>query len=144
MLTSGHQVHSALICSFITAHAIVMNQSVFVETEFFLLIFFTFVFPIGIYAYMMWKQSISRTTVLLFGILLIVISAVNIFLLQLLKMMAKNSLSPMDDLIFSSEVSVALYVIPAIFAGIGVNIISHILISHLNDAEKKFERDHQR
>ncbi|MFZ6773143.1 hypothetical protein ACO0LB_10560 [Undibacterium sp. SXout7W] len=119
-----------------------MKQSVFVETEFFLLILFTFVFPISIYAYMMWKQSISRKTVLLFGVLLIVISAINIFLLQLLKIMAKSSLSPMDDMIFTSEVSVALYVIPAIFAGIGVNIISHILISHLTEAEKKFDHDH--
>ena len=120
-----------------------MNNSVFVELEFFLLIFSTFVIPIGIYSYMMWKKSISRKVVLLFGAILIVVSGANIFLLQLLSVMAKSSTSLLDDKVFASEFSVALYLIPAIFAGIGVNIVSHILIAHLADAEKKFDHEHK-
>ena len=116
-----------------------MKESVFIEAEFFFLIASSFVVPIGIYAYMMWKRSISRKTVLLFGILLISLSAINVFLLQILKVMAKNTPSLLDDKIFSSEISVAFYLIPAIFAGIAVNIISHILIDHLKEAERKFD-----
>lgn len=119
-----------------------MKQSVFFETEFLLLILLTFVVPSGIYGYMLWKKSISRKTVLVFGLILLMISGISIFLLQLLKTMARNSPSLFDDKIFVSEISVALYLIPAIFAGIGVNIISHILISHLKVAEQKFDRDH--
>lgn len=120
-----------------------MVDSVFVEIQFFLLIFSTFIIPIGIYSYMMWKRSISRKVVLLFGIILILVSGTNIFLLQLLRVMARHSPSLFDDRIFASEMSVALYLIPAIFAGIGVNIISHILIAHLGDAERKFDREHK-
>lgn len=120
-----------------------MNNSVFVEIQFFMLIVCTFVLPIGIYSYMMWKRSISRKVVLLFGVLLIAVSGGNIFLLHLLRIMAKGTPSLLDDSIFASEMSVALYLVPAIFAGIGVNIISHILISHLADAEKKFDREHK-
>ncbi|MFC7287460.1 hypothetical protein ACFQPC_05355 [Herminiimonas glaciei] len=120
-----------------------MNNSVFVEIQFFMLIVCTFVIPIGIYSYMMWKRSISRKMVLLFGVLLIAVSGGNIFLLHLLRIMAKDTPSLLDDSVFASEMSVALYLVPAIFAGIGVNIISHILISHLADAEKKFDREHK-
>lgn len=120
-----------------------MNNSVFVEIQFFMLIVCTFVLPIGIYSYMMWKRSISRKVVLLFGVLLIAVSGGNIFLLHLLRILARDTPSLLDDSIFASEMSVALYLIPAIFAGIGVNIISHILISHLAEAEKKFDKEHK-
>lgn len=120
-----------------------MSNSVFVEIEFFMLIACTFVIPIGIYSYMMWKRSISRKVVLLFGVILIVVSGANIFLLELIKTMARSTPSLLDDSIFLSEMSVALYLIPAIFAGIGVNIVSHILIAHLADAEKRFDREHK-
>lgn len=120
-----------------------MNESIFVEIEFFTLILFSLVLPVSIYAYMMWKTAISRTTVLLFGIVLIVISGTDVILLQRLTEMAKNSQSLLDDRIFASELSVALYLLPALFAGIGVNMISHILISHLADAERQFDREHR-
>ncbi|MFZ6647856.1 hypothetical protein ACO0LO_19180 [Undibacterium sp. TJN25] len=121
-----------------------MAGSVFAETEFFLLLFFSFIVPFCLNAFMMWKKSISRTTVLASGVILIAISGLNILLLQHLKTMARVSPSLFDDRIFASEISVALYVVPAVFGGIGVNLISHILISHLRDAEKKFDRDDRR
>ena len=105
-----------------------MNDSIFVEVEFFGLTVFSLVLPVIIYGYMMWKQAISRKTVLLFGIILIAISGVNVILLQRLAEMAKASPSLLDDRIFASELSLALYLLPALFAGIGVNIRSHILI----------------
>jgi hypothetical protein len=121
-----------------------MGGSVFVEFEFILLIVSSLILPISIYGYMMWKRAISRKTVLLFGIVLIVISAVNVFILQRLAEMARVSPSLLDDRIFVSELSVALYLIPALFAGIGVNMMSHILISHLTGAERQFDRAERR
>lgn len=120
-----------------------MNDSIFVEFEFVMLIVVSIVLPVGIYAYMMWKNAISRKTVLLLATVLIVIAGINVFLLQRLSFMAKASPSLLDDRFFASELSVALYLIPALFAGIGANVISHILISHLTDAEKRFDRQHK-
>jgi len=49
-----------------------MSNSVFVEAEFFLLIVLSLVLPVSIYGYMMWKQAISRKTVLAFSIVEII------------------------------------------------------------------------
>ena len=120
-----------------------MSNSIFVEIEFFSLIVVSFILPVSIYIYMMWKKAISRKVVLLFGIILITISGVNVVLLQNLSEMATKTPSLLDDRVFTSELSVALYILQILFAGIGVNILSHILISHLADAEKKFDREHR-
>lgn len=115
-------------------------NSVFMEVEFFGLITFSIILPSIIYAYLMWKKSLSRFAVLLFALGLIAISGIDIVLLQRLAEMAKSSPSLVDDHIFASQLSVALYLLPALFAGVGVNMISHVLISHLSQAEKQFER----
>jgi hypothetical protein len=118
-----------------------MRDSVFVEVEFFLLVLFSIVLPVSMYGYMMWKRAISRKTVLLFGFMLVAKSGVTIFLLQRLATMAKSTPSLLDDRIFNSDFSIALYFVPILFAGIGVNMLSHVLISHLADAERRFDRE---
>ena len=79
-----------------------MQNSVFLEDEFFLLLVISIIVPVGMYGYMMWKRSISRKTVLLFGSMLIAIAGVTIFLLQHLADMAKASPSVLDDRFFAS------------------------------------------
>lgn len=120
-----------------------MAETVFIEVDFFALIIFSVFLPVGIYIYLMRKKAISRTTVLLLGIILIVISGIDVFLLQHLSKVAQTSVSSIDDMFFAHEFSVALYLLPLLFAGVGVNMISHILITHLIDAEKKFDREHR-
>jgi hypothetical protein len=63
--------------------------------------------------------------------------------LQRLAQMAKDSHFLLDHNVFASELSVALYLLPVLFAGIGVNMVSHILISHLTEAESRFEQEHK-
>ena len=118
-----------------------MNKSVFTEIEFYLFIFFALISPVSIYIYMMWKRAISSKSVLFFGAVLIVFSGISIFLLQRLNSIAKLSPSMLDHKIFASEVSIALYLLPALFAGIGVNLISDSLIKHLTEAERQYDRD---
>jgi hypothetical protein len=118
-----------------------MNNSAFVEIEFSLLVVFAIILPIGFYSYMMRKKAISRKTVLLLGIALVAMAGVSVFLLQRLNVISKSSASLLDDRIFASEISIALYLLPLLFAGIGVNLISDILIRHLNDAERQFDQD---
>ena len=119
-----------------------MMQSVFLEGEFFALILFSALLPTGIYAFMMWKKTISHIAVLVFGVSLVAIAGTNVFLLQRLALMARSSASLLDDRLFASELSVALYVLPVLFAGIGVNMISHVLIRHVTKAERRFEQEH--
>ena len=61
-----------------------------------------------------------------------------------LTVMAKNMHSSRDSRVFASELSVALSLcfLPAILAGIGANVISHILIRHLDHTERRLDREH--
>ena len=117
-----------------------MVNSIFVEKEFFLLIVVSIILPVGLYAFMMMKQSLSRAKVLLLGVTMVFIAGANVVLLHRLAAMAKVSRSLLDDGMFSSEMSLALYLVPALFAGIGINIISHVIVRHLEDAEEQFDR----
>jgi len=119
-----------------------MNNSIFVEKEFILLIVASIIVPVGLYAFMMMKKSLSRAKVMLLGVTMVFIAGVNVVLLHRLAAMAKVSASLLDDRVFTSEISLALYLVPALFAGIGINIISHVIVRHLDDAEKQFERTH--
>jgi len=119
----------------------VLSESVFLEKEFVLLVAFSLLFPALIYGSMWVGRAISRSTVLVFGLLLIALSGLDIYLLQSLDNMAKLSSSAFDDKIFSSEISIALYLLPAFFAGTGINVASHILINHLIEAEKNFDKN---
>jgi hypothetical protein len=118
-----------------------MHATIFTELRFWLLVAFSLVVPFWIYAALLRKRAISRTTVMLFGFVLIAISGLDVYLLQSLANAARTSPSLQDDAIFRSEVSLALYLFPVMFGGIGINIVSHILVSHLLDAEAKFRRE---
>ena len=117
-----------------------MRVSVFAELEFWLLVIFSLVVPIAILWGLLVKRVVSRSTVLALALALVGIAAVDLYLLQLLATMAKETPSLADDTVFASELTIALYVLPALFAGVGVNIFSHILIRHLEQAEAAFDR----
>jgi hypothetical protein len=119
-----------------------MDMTIFSEIRFWLLVLSSFVLPLGIYGILLAKRAISRATVLIFGFMLVVISGLDVYLLQSLKTSAKLSSALASNVFFSSEVSLALYLLPVMFGGIGVNIISHILVRHLVEAEKQFENEH--
>lgn len=116
-----------------------MNNSVFVETRFWLLVVFSVVAPLGIYTGMLLKRAISRKTVLCLGLALMVIAGVDLYLLQILTLKAQATPSLADDRLFGSELSMALYLLPLLFGGVGVNLISHILLQHLREAEARYD-----
>lgn len=87
------------------------------------------------------KRVISKITVLIFGLVLVGMAGLDVYLLQILAGLAKISSSLTDDALFSSAVSLALYLLPAMFGGIGINLISHVLVSHLAQAEKRFNKE---
>jgi hypothetical protein len=91
-----------------------MNESVFFEGEVFAPVVFSILILIAIYVYMTRKRGISPHTVALLGIALIALAGMDLFLLQRLGGLAKRSPSLVDDRIRSSEVSAALYFLPAL------------------------------
>jgi hypothetical protein len=116
-----------------------MAATVFAEIRFWLLMVCSVVAPLMIYVVLMRMRAVSRTTVLYFGVALVAMAGIDLYLLQGLARLARASASIADDAIFASELSVGLYVLPVLFGGIGVNMISHVLVSHLQAAEKKFD-----
>jgi hypothetical protein len=119
-----------------------MSATVFVEMRFWFLVVFSFVVPVAIYGGLLVKRAVSPVTVLILGLALVFVAAVDVYLLQSLMAMAKVTSSLVDDAVFLSELSVGLYVLPALLAGVGINVISHVLIRHLGDAERRFEQRH--
>ena len=119
-----------------------MNQSVFVELRFWLLVVFSVAVPAGIYGALLVTRSISRFAVLWFGVAMVLIAGVDVYLLQTLATLAHTTTSLTDDIVFTSELTVALYVLPLVFGGMGVNLISHVLLRHLSEAEGRFDREY--
>jgi hypothetical protein len=108
-----------------------MNNSVFIHVEFWLLLLASLVLPVVIYFLLLRIRRISRYTVLLFALALILLSALDLFLLRHLATAARTTPSVFDDALFASEFSLALYLLPLLSAGIGVNIMSDVLLNHL-------------
>ena|SRR5450755_2637806 len=117
-----------------------MAGSVFVELKFWLLVLFSLVAPMLIVWGCLTVRALSRNTVLVIGLVLVGIAGFDFYLLQALAKAALTTPSLADDALFDSEVTVGLYVLPALLAGIGINITSHALIQHLTDAQLRFAR----
>ncbi len=120
-----------------------MKSSVFAELYFWLLVACSVVFPTAIYIALLFKRAVSRGTILILGLTLVAVSGVDVFLLQRLEAMSKLSPSLLDDAVFNSEVTIGFYLLPALFAGIGIDVISHVLIRHLDRAQKAFRQEHR-
>src|SRR4029077_14091704 len=100
------------------------------------------VLPAAIYIALLFKRAVSRATILILGLTLVAIAGIDVFLLQRLEAMSKLSPSLLDDAVFNSEVTIGFYLLPALFAGIGIDIISHVLVRHLDKAQETFRREH--
>lgn len=79
---------------------------------------------------------------LLLGITLVAIAGFDVVFLHHTAVAARAALPPAQDIVFGSEISFALYLFPLMFGGIGVNIVSHVMVSRLISAEKRFAREH--
>jgi len=117
-----------------------MEQTVFVEVKFWLLVLFSLVAPMGIVWFCLTMHAVSRGHLLTLGLVMVAIAGFDIYLLQALTRMSRVTPSLADDAVFDSEITVALYVLPALLAGVGVDLVSHVLIQHLTDAQRRLVR----
>jgi hypothetical protein len=116
-----------------------MHDTIFVELQFWLLVLFSIVVPGIIVWVCLTVTAVSRNILLVLGLILAGIAGFDFYLLQALARMARATPSLTDDRIFDSEITVGLYVLPAL-PGVGINVTSHVLIQHLTDAQKRFSR----
>ena len=121
-----------------------MKENLFLQAEFLLLVAFSVVVPGAIFWYMVARRAISRTAVLALGLVLILVGGVDIALLHLLASKGMTEPNSLGERLFASEISVGLYLLPALFAGIGINLVSHVLVHHLVQAEHRFDQNHPR
>ena len=99
--------------------------------------------PVAVYAYLMRLRRVARSAVLAFGLFLLLLSAADLVLLQHIAALARGSASLLDDQLFLSELSVALYLLPLTSAGIGINMVSQVLMEHLRQAERNYDDLHR-
>jgi hypothetical protein len=117
-----------------------MNRAIYLESEFWALVGFSALLPSAVFVYLIRKRRISRAAVSVIGALLVLASGVDFILLQRLAAKARLTSSLWDDALFTSEYSLALYLLPLIMAGMGINLMSHILHEHVIIAELEYER----
>ncbi|MGD0493062.1 MAG: hypothetical protein ABSC32_16105 [Steroidobacteraceae bacterium] len=107
------------------------RQSTFIEGEFVVLVLVSALIAALIYRALWSRRPLSRTRALIFGLTLIVLAGVDVFLLRMLASLSRVSGSIFDRFVFDSELTVALYILPTLFAGTGINVVSHLVIHPL-------------
>lgn len=114
-----------------------MNDSAFLKLEFLFLVLFSLVLPLIFISVLITKRRIPRKTVFALGFILIILAGLDVVLLQRLNDLAKSTASLSDDIVFASGYALALYVLPLIGAGLGMNLISHVIHANINIDEIK-------
>lgn len=118
-----------------------MDGSVYLEIEFLALVLFSVLIPAYVFIWLVRRRRIARATVCAVGAALVLIAATDAILLQRLGVKAKATPDLADDYVFASEFSIALFILPLFIAGLGVNMVSHVLNQHLIIAELEYDRD---
>jgi hypothetical protein len=118
--------------------------SVYVRGEFWTLVVASLLVPVVIFVWLTRRRRISRPAVAFIAVTLVGLSGVDAILLKRLNTIAGRTSSLHDDRVFASEFSLALYLIPLITAGMGINLLSHLLHEHLIIAELEDDRERRR
>jgi EamA domain-containing membrane protein RarD len=119
-----------------------MTETGLVELRFWALIALSLAVPVGLYALLRKRRAISTRTTLLLGVTLVTVAAVDTGLLHSLASGAAQTVTKLDD-VFASEMAIGLYLVPALFGGVGIDLISTVLRNHLQVAEHRHRSGHK-
>jgi uncharacterized membrane protein YphA (DoxX/SURF4 family) len=119
------------------------TANLYLEGEFWMLVAVSIVAPALVFIGLVRRRKIARLAVTLIAMALVVLSGIDAILLQRLNAMARRTPGLGDDRVFASEFSLALYLLPLITAGIGINLLSHVLNQHLIIAELEYDIERQ-
>lgn len=115
-------------------------SSLYLEGEFFGLVALSLLMPGIIAGWLIRRRRISRVSVVLVALTLVILSGTDAILLQRLSAKAKLTSDLLDDRLFASEFSIALYLLPLVTAGIGINLLTHVITEHVVIAELQYDQ----
>ncbi|MGH8492302.1 MAG: hypothetical protein ACRERR_04260 [Moraxellaceae bacterium] len=101
------------------------------RVEFWWLVLTSLALPLYIVVHLLRVRDISRWLLLAFSLFLLLLSGLDIILLKDVMALAQHSRTLLDDTVFLSEYSLALYLLPLLAAGLGINLLSHVITQHL-------------
>jgi hypothetical protein len=115
-------------------------SAIYFEGEFWSLVVTALLLPGGIFSWLIRKRRVSWKVATVLSIILIVLGGIVAVLLQMLATRVKATPEIGDDMIFASEFSIALYILPLLLAGIGMNLLTRVLNDHVIFVELADER----
>ena len=88
------------------------NNTIILRMEFWALVLASLLIPMTIYIVLIQIRKISRLIIGIIGVVLLMLSGVDVVLLQMLNDIAKKTTTLLDDRFFSSECAFAFYILP--------------------------------
>lgn len=108
-----------------------MNDTVFYRAEFWALVAVSLGFPLALIADLLRKVTVSRRWLVGSAMLLLLLAGLDVALIGRVQELARLTPGLADDAVFLSESQVALYLLPYIAAGVGINLLSFAITQHL-------------
>ncbi len=108
-----------------------MPNSLWIEVEFWALVLCSALFPLAIIVHLIRAVEIRRYVLMGFALALLILACVDFVLLGRVASLAHRTPDLLDDRVFLSEASAALYILPLVCAGVGINLLSFVITQHL-------------
>jgi len=117
------------------------SPTAFAQFLFWVLVSIAIGIPVSLFLVQLAGRQFARSTMLVFGVLLTAFAGMDLFHLRALSIEALQTPCLADDLMFSSALSIALYVLPAVLGAWGANAASHAFVRCFRPQEGHFEED---
>ena len=108
-----------------------LTETLLVRFEFWGLVIAAIALPLIVLMALLKSKTIARARLIGCAAFLILLGALDIGLLRSVMVLARSTPGFVDDAVFLSEYSAALYILPYLSAGVGVNLLTHAITHHL-------------
>lgn len=108
-----------------------LTDTILVKAEFWALVATSLALPVAIIWHLVRAVRILRRVLIGYSILLMVVSGLDVILIKAIAVLARETSGLGDDKVFLSEYSLALYLLPLITVGVGVNLLTYTITRHL-------------
>lgn len=108
-----------------------MENSAFLSVQFWTLVIISFVLPCIIFFRFIRKRKCRHAHILLFALLLIALAGTDVLLLRQLESIARKTPDLMDDRVFLSQYSLALYILPLVSGTLGSDLLAYVVTAHI-------------
>ena len=106
-------------------------DSILIKAEFWGLVAVSIALPVAVIWHLVRVVRISRALLIGYSITLMGVSGLDAVLIKAIAVLARQTSSLADDKVFLGEYSLALYLLPLISAGVGMNLLTYTITRHL-------------